>query len=100
MKAEGMMDFKISVEMLGPYLAHVHAKNCAWIAPCKYREDGSTVWELAWVPIERGMVEWDDVVQCLRSVGYDEWISFEDFSDIPTEMKLQNNIQYIKGKLE
>ena len=100
MKVEGMTDWKISVEMLGPYLAHVHAKNCEWIAPGKYREDGSTIWELAWVPIKRGMVEWEDVIQCLQSVGYDKWISFEDFSEIPTEMKLKDNIKYIKSKLQ
>jgi sugar phosphate isomerase/epimerase len=96
MKAEGMMDFKMSVEMLGPYLAHVHAKNCEWIAPGRYREDGSTIWELAWVPIKRGLVDWGEVIRCLRGVGYDEWISFEDFSEPPTETKLRDNLAYLK----
>ncbi|UCF96242.1 MAG: sugar phosphate isomerase/epimerase [Spirochaetaceae bacterium] len=99
MKVEGMTDWKMSIEMLGPYLAHVHGKNCEWIAPGKYRQDGSTVWDLAWVPIKRGLVDWEEIIRCLQGAGYDEWISFEDFSEIPTEVKLQENLAYLKSKL-
>jgi sugar phosphate isomerase/epimerase len=100
MKVEGMTDWQISIEMLGPYLAHVHAKNCEWIAPGRYRQDGSTVWELAWVPIKRGLVDWEEVIGCLQAAGYDDWISFEDFSELPTEVKLRDDINHLKSKLQ
>lgn len=94
---EGMVVWKLGMEVLGPYLSHVHAKNGEWLAPGGYRENGSTIWDRPWVPMKRGMVDWEDVIQSLKAVGYDKWISIEDFSELPTEMKLKEDLQFLKS---
>ena len=88
---EGFENWKLEIELLGDYLAHVHAKNVQW-GP---RPEGKSThpglgrdWTWRWVPLEQGIVDWEYVVQALRICGYDGWISLEDFSDAQASDKL------------
>ena len=36
-------------------------------------------------------------MDALKIVGYKGYLSFEDFSDIPTEKKLTEDIEYLKS---
>ncbi|MFC4776360.1 sugar phosphate isomerase/epimerase family protein [Paenibacillus sp. GCM10023252] len=76
---EGFENYKMGIELLGPYLAHVHVKNASWITE-GMNEDGSAKWQSGWAPLNEGMVPWKQVVDALRASGYDGYYGVEDFS--------------------
>lgn len=76
---EGYEHFKMGMELLGPYLAHVHVKNTAW-ARNGSREDGTARWQSAWAPLAEGIVSFKEVFEYLRAVRYEGYLGIEDFS--------------------
>ena len=93
---EGFENWKLETELLGDYLAHVHCKNAGW---SRDGNGGQTVaglgWRYSWELLEQGLADWPDVVEALRLVGYDEWISLEDFSDTPVSDRLKQ-VEYLR----
>jgi len=73
---EGREAWRMGLELLGPYLDYVHAKNIAWV-----REDG--VWRWVFASMRDGQVDWAAVLGALRTVGYDGTIAFENFFQVP-----------------
>jgi len=73
---EGYENFRMGLELLGPYLAHVHVKNAGWFPG----EASGKPWVCRWTPMEAGIVDWKQVVADLKSVGFDGWFGLEDFS--------------------
>ena len=69
---EGKESWQMGLELLGPYLDYVHAKNISWV-----REDGT--WRWVFAAMSEGQVGWAEVMQALDRVGYDGYVSFEDF---------------------
>ena len=93
---EGYEHYRMGIELLGPYLAHVHIKNAAYNRP-----EGGGVWQGRWSPLEDGVVNWDVLFGALRDVGYDGWLGVEDFSQArPTREALQHNITFLKEAVE
>lgn len=93
---EGYEPYRMGLGLLGPYLAHVHLKNTAWRI-VGVREDGSTSWEPVFVPLNKGILNIKALFENLVAVGYDGWVSLEDFStEEPTRKRLQNAMAYIK----
>ncbi|MEJ7839622.1 MAG: sugar phosphate isomerase/epimerase [Thermomicrobiales bacterium] len=88
---EGYETHRMSLEMLGPYLAHVHAKNARWF-PKGYVKDGfNTIeWLCDWATIPKGIIDFRALYTALHQVGYDGWIALEDFS---TENKLEERLK-------
>lgn len=76
---EGYENYRMGMELLGPYLAHVHVKNAVW-QPDGEASDGSAAWKASWQPIRRGIVPWSQVIEDLKAVGYDGYLGVEDFS--------------------
>ncbi len=76
---EGFEAYRMGLEVLGPYLAHVHLKNARW-AETGARDDGSSGWAAGFAPLTAGSVDVPALFGALASVGYDGWVSFEDFS--------------------
>jgi len=94
---EGYEDWRLGMEVLGPYLAHVHIKNSLWRA-VGARPTGETEWQAAAAALDKGIIDFCQFLADLRAVGYDGWLSFEDFSDSGATLdKLQRNIAYIKS---
>lgn len=77
---EGKESWQMGLELLGPYLDYVHAKNIAWV-----RERGT--WRWVFAAMSEGQVDWTEVMQALYRVGYDGYISFEDFYRVPMKSK-------------
>lgn len=76
---EGYENYRMGLELLGPYLAHVHVKNGGYRKTPA--EDGtSAAWSGEWVPLDQGAVPWKQVIQDLQSVGYEGYYGIEDFS--------------------
>jgi len=93
---EGYENWQMGMQLLGKYLAHVHVKNSSWVIERK-DENGIFFWKSISARLKEGIVEWKQVIDDLKAVGYEGHLSFEDFSDIPTEEKLTKNIEYFKS---
>lgn len=97
---EGYEQYRMGLELLGPYLGHVHLKNGQWQV-VGTRPDGSTEWRSTWATITGGVVNMAALFDALRAVGYDGWVSFEDFStERPLAERIRANIAYIRGVAE
>ncbi len=97
MVCEGFEAWRMGLQLLGPYLAHVHVKNYAW-QPGEEDARGTLHWAPRPAPLSRGMVDWGQVIEDLRSVGYSGYLSLEDFdSSSSTEAKIKADIAYLKS---
>lgn len=76
---EGFENHRMGLELLGPYLAHVHVKNAAWSLTGE-EENGIKLWKSDWTPINAGIVNWKQLLDDLKAVGYDGYLGIEDFS--------------------
>lgn len=76
---EGFENFRMGLELLGPYLAHVHIKNSGWVRKGT-REDGTAVWSSEWFPLGEGIVDLQALIGDLKAVGYAGYLGLEDFS--------------------
>ena len=93
---EGYENYRMGLEILGEYLAHIHVKNARWF-PKKYREDKSVEWMCDAAPLPKGIADLRALFKALRAIGYDSWITLEDFStERPIENRLQENLQFVK----
>ena len=95
MVVEGCENYQMALELLGPYLSHVHAKNCMWVKTGE--EAGVAKWEWKMAAVKQGQADWTAIVAALRKVGYDGWLSFEDFSEGETGTKLSEALAYLKA---
>lgn len=96
MVCEGHENWLLGLELLGPYLAHVHVKNAAW-GETGVSENGEKLWKSRMAAMTEGIVNWTDIVLGLDKVGYRGWLSFEDFGPGETETKLSDDIGYMKA---
>lgn len=93
MVLEGFETYLMGLQLLGPYLAHVHLKNAAFTKPS---EGG--VWQPRWTALEDGVVNLKEVLRSLLKVGYDGWLVMEDFSAARGSLEaLNHNITFIKN---
>jgi sugar phosphate isomerase/epimerase len=96
---EGYENYRLGLEVLGPWLGHVHLKNAQWSVKGT-RADGSVEWKAGFAGISKGVVDMRRLLDTLRSAGYDDWVSFEDFStEVPQAQRVRDNIAYIKSLL-
>ncbi|MCE5323318.1 sugar phosphate isomerase/epimerase [bacterium] len=95
MVCEGYENWQLGLELLGPYLSHVHVKNMAWVEHKK--TDNERVWRTSAAPMNEGFVPWRWVMHVLDKVGYEGWLSLEDFSNSETRVKLSDDIRFLKS---
>lgn len=96
MAQEGFEDYRIGLELLGPYLAHVHIKNSAFERP-----EGGGVWEPCWAPLEDGVVDFGSLFAALAGVGYEGWLVIEDFSGARQSREaLRHNLGFVRAAVE
>lgn len=97
---EGFENYRMGLELLGDYLALVHVKN-ATAYPFQTRADKTIEWRFKFWPMHQGVADIRALITALLHVGYDGWISFEDFS---TQQKLLErtkfNIEFVKQLVE
>lgn len=96
---EGYEQYRLGLEVLGPYLAHVHIKNARW-ERTGARDDGSVEWRATFAPLRKGVANIAALIRALKAIGYDGWLSFEDFStERPTAERIIDNLAYVKNLL-
>jgi sugar phosphate isomerase/epimerase len=94
MVLEGFETYLMGLQLLGPYLAHVHLKNAA------YSPASEGVWQPRWMPLENGVVNFKDVLKAFLKVGYDGWLVMEDFSAARGSLEtLSHNLTFVKNLL-
>lgn len=94
---EGGEDFRAGLEMLGPYLAHVHVKNCVWEAG-EPGPDGTVPWHHRWEELPTGQADVHGYLRLLAEIGYDGWVAVEDFSTArPLEERTAANLAYLRA---
>lgn len=96
MLREGYEQLQWGLEILGPYLAHVHVKNGVPVAAPAAGAD-RTDWQWGWVPMRHGVGSFPELFAALAAVGYDGWVSVEDFStDVPLAERMVDNLAYLR----
>ena len=91
---EGHEAYRMGLELLGPYLAHVHLKNARWV------RDDRAGWYPEFAPLRDGAVDVRALFEALAAVDYDGWVSFEDFSTAqPLLERTRDNLAYAKSVL-
>ena len=94
---EGLLSLKIGLEILGPYLAHVHIKNAQWQTDGT-DEDGAVKWKWAWAPLKKGMGDVKAYFRALHAVGYDGWVALEEFTtELPLQERLADDLAFLKS---
>lgn len=96
---EGYEHFRMGLELLGPYLAHVHIKNAAWTRNGT-REDGTAEWRCDWASLHEGAIDFRKLLTDLKSVGYDGYLGIEDFSEqYESKEMLQQFSEFIQERM-
>lgn len=94
---EGYESYKNGVELLGPYLAHVHIKNSMPISEPAKSGPQRVFWKTAAAPLRFGQVDFVNLLGVLKKAGYAGWLSVEDFStESSQEEKVKDNIAFLK----
>jgi sugar phosphate isomerase/epimerase len=101
MVREGMENWRMAIEALGPYVQHVHVKDCGWF------RGGDGTWSTRSMALADGMVDWPQVIEGLRSIGYQGFLNMEDFRtgyasvspELPTREMLRQDIEYLGSLL-
>lgn len=89
---EGFEDHRLGIDLLGEYLAHVHAKNAAW------HRDESRRWSCGWERLQDGIADWPSIIQTLKAKGYTGWVSNENFCAADSvDERLAGDLEYLKG---
>ncbi len=96
MICQGYEGWQLGLELLGPYLSHVHVKNSMWVS-AGTGKDGASLWKTEVAGIKGGFVNWRDVLLALDKVGFNGWLAIEDFSQADTETKLADGLAYFKA---
>jgi len=92
---EGYENWQLGLELLGPYLSHVHVKNAAWFE--QRCVAGVKQWKASVTPLKEGHVPWRDLLSILDKLGYKGWLSVEDFAPGDTRTKLAEDIAYLRA---
>ncbi|MDI3418732.1 sugar phosphate isomerase/epimerase family protein [Streptomyces luteolus] len=96
MVQEGYEYHPWSLEILGDYLAHVHVKN-AVLAERPSAGADRTEWAWQWAPMRHGAADLPALFEALAGIGYDGWVSVEDFStDVPQAERVRDNLAYLR----
>jgi len=82
-----------SLEILGEHLAHVHVKN----AVLRPAPAASPPWTWEWAPMRSGAAPLQRLFDGLAGVGYEGWVSLEDFStELPLRERLRDGLAYVQ----
>lgn len=94
---EGLLSLKMGLEILGPYLAHIHIKNAVW-QQVGEDADGSAQWKWSWATLRKGMGDVKAYFRALKAVGYDGWVTLEEFTtELPLYERIADDLVYLRS---
>lgn len=95
MVRDGFETPRLAMELLGDYLVHVHLSGHRPL-PGKERGDGWTQWTWEVCDVQDGLLDCRAIFEDLKAVGYEGWVSLEDFRKLPVEEKFPRNVEYLR----
>ena len=92
----GLEDSKMGLELLGPYLSHVHIGNAS---PVQTERDdtGKMQWKWDFSDLREGMADIPQIIQDLKDVDYQSYMSLEEFGPGDDEEKIRSQGAYLKS---
>jgi len=95
---EGYENFRMALELLGPYVGHVHIGGRA-PKPNGLQPDGTRIWKWEGTSLAEGLLDVKQAIRDLKAVGYEGFLSAEDFRDLPVEDKLAEDLTYLRSAM-
>jgi len=89
----GFEEYDLGLQVLGPYVAHVHCGGWRPI-PGEPDETGTIQWTWQGCHPGEGVINVKEAFAALRRHGYEGYVSLEDFRDMDPEAKLREAIDY------
>ena len=71
----------MGIDLLGPYLQHVHVKNNQ-VSTVDVTNNFGLRTASQFTSLNAGIIDWSYVLQHLQKAGYDGWLSLKIFGDI------------------
>lgn len=97
MVKDGFETIPLALELLGDYLAHIHV-GAHRPFPNEPDKKGIVKWSWRGCPMSEGLYDFSEMVDCLRKIKYDGFISVEDFrGDCSPEERLENAITFLRS---
>ncbi len=93
---QGAEPFKMGLDLLGDYVAHVHAGG-GRVSPGDRDDKGQLQWNWDTCDLADSIVDVAEFVGDLQAMGYQGFISVEDFRDIDLEEKLSTQLQFLRS---
>ena len=96
MVMDGFETTALALELLGAYVGHLHVGGHR---PVEKGKDGTgtTQWEWPGCPMADGLYSFPRMLRKLKALGYQSFISIEDFRSLPVEEKLREGIEYLRA---
>lgn len=98
---DGREDWRLTFDVLKPWLACVGMKNGGWFAGA-YNDRGQRRWRSDWLGLSEGMVPWDDITAHLVSIGYSGFLSFHSHYETPFDQVIdqtRSDLNYIRARI-
>jgi len=96
---DGREDWRLTFDVLRPWLACVGMKNGGWFAG-RHDSSGQRRWHSDWTALSEGMVPWDHIVAHLVATGYDGFLSFHSHYEVPFEQVIdqtRSDVNFIRA---
>jgi sugar phosphate isomerase/epimerase len=95
MAKDGFETFRIGLERLGRYVQHCHAGGWRPVAQTR-DEDGTLGWKWEGCDLSDSILDIPLFLSDLSAVGYEGFVSIEDFRAIDHVQKLRPQIEYLR----
>ena len=96
MAKDGFETFRIGMELLGAYLQHCHAGGWEPV-PGEPDEKGTVPWSYQGCDLAESILDIPQFIKDLNAVGYQGFISIEDFRPVEPREKLKRQIDYLRS---
>lgn len=93
---QGHEPTKMGLDLLGPYVQHVHAGGGKPVAG-ERGADGQQLWNWETVDLADSIIDVPQFARELAAMGYEGYVSVEDFRSLPAEEKLGTQLQFLRG---
>jgi sugar phosphate isomerase/epimerase len=94
MSRVGLEDTRQGMDALGPYLAHCHIGGSR---PVLKPGDNHDEWSWEFCDLRRGIANIPAILEDFRHVGYQGWLSLEDFTPGDDETKIREQGAWLKS---